>query len=100
MVNSALCLAVYLMADHGYTPEEAIKPFTRLHPCPLTGYVDATWQEPTYKLHVLSCLKGLYKAVDLGFLSAGPMAALVDTFDYFGYVRCDDPRIMNMNQVL
>ena len=90
---------MYLMLDHGYTPEKAMEPFMRLHPCPLTDYVDATWCKPTYKLAVISCLRGLYKAVGLGLVHDGPLSGLIDTFDCLQYENCDNPSVLNMNQV-
>jgi hypothetical protein len=65
MTNTAFNLAVYLMLEHGFTPEQAAQPFICIHPSPLIGFRDATWCDPpTYTLDLVSCLRGFCKGVD------------------------------------
>lgn len=100
VTNSALNLALFLFLEVGYTPEEAIAPFTSISPCPLERYTDATWEAPTYKLEIMSCITGLQKAIEAGFLSGCISASsFVDNFDCNGYEEFDDPLVLNMNQV-
>eukprot|EP00284_Hemiselmis_tepida_P008511 CAMPEP_0174932792 /NCGR_PEP_ID=MMETSP1355-20121228/41425_1 /TAXON_ID=464990 /ORGANISM="Hemiselmis tepida, Strain CCMP443" /LENGTH=473 /DNA_ID=CAMNT_0016179243 /DNA_START=155 /DNA_END=1573 /DNA_ORIENTATION=- len=91
--NTAMMLAVYLMLDHGFSPEDAILPFARIGPTPFEGFRDATWAKSTFDLHPLSCIKGLKRAVDLGWLGARP----VDDFDVAEYDMYDQPCAFNLN---
>ena len=95
ITNTALCLGAYLMLEHGFSPKEALHPFRQL---PVYGHRDATWAEPTFVLHAISCLEGLRKALDLGLITRSP-ASFIDDFDCDLYDACDDPAILNLNQV-
>uniref|UniRef100_A0A6T8N459 protein-tyrosine-phosphatase n=1 Tax=Hemiselmis andersenii TaxID=464988 RepID=A0A6T8N459_HEMAN len=93
--NTAMMLASYLMFDHDRTPEEAIYPFARIGPTPFECYRDATWATSTFDLHALSCLKGLRRAADLGWLGQSP----IDHFDVAEYETYDDPRAYNLHLI-
>jgi len=94
--NTALMLAAYLMVHHSYSPDDALRPFARISPTPFLPYRDATHVEPqNFQLHAISCLRGLHRAMRLGWLGAQP----VHDFDIETYERLDEPSCLNMNQV-
>mmetsp|Transcript_16437 Transcript_16437/g.41535 ORF Transcript_16437/g.41535 Transcript_16437/m.41535 type:complete len:504 (+) Transcript_16437:127-1638(+) len=93
--NTAMMLAVYLMFDHNMSPEDALYPFLRIGPTPFEGFRDATWGKSTFDLHPLSCIKGLRRAADLGWLGVSP----VDDFDVAQYEMYDDPRAFNLHRI-
>jgi hypothetical protein len=99
MTNTAFNLAVYLMLEHGFTPEQAAQPFICIHSLPLIGFRDATWCDPpTYTLDLVSCLRGFRKGVDACLTGHVPHR-LVDDFICRQYDELDDPGVLNMNQV-
>ena len=99
ITNTAFSLAVYLMLEHNYTPEQAAQPFTSIRPSPLVGFRDATWCDPpVYTLDLLSFLRGVRKGVD-ACLTGIPRDLLVDRFDCDTYEHLDNPASLNMNQV-
>jgi hypothetical protein len=100
--NSAINLAAYLMLECGFSPEEAIAPFTSFSPCPLRGFRDATWGKPTFLITALDCLRGLRKALEHNLvpgLAAQPCLSLVDDFDADKHGVHSDPLQYSMNQV-
>ena len=99
ITNTAFNLAVYMMLDHNYSPEQAARAFTCIRPSPLVGFRDATWCDPpTYTLDLLSLLQGFRKGVDAG-LAGHPRERLVDDWDCDAFEHLDNPAILNMNQV-
>jgi hypothetical protein len=97
LTNTAFNLAVYLMLEHGLTPEAAVRPFLRVTPSPLLEFRDATWMRSTSTVSMLSCLRGLRKALDLALIP-NPHS-IVDTFDCEEYDICDEPTTFNLNRV-
>mmetsp|Transcript_6359 Transcript_6359/g.15474 ORF Transcript_6359/g.15474 Transcript_6359/m.15474 type:complete len:438 (+) Transcript_6359:147-1460(+) len=95
LTNTALMLAAYLMIDHGMTTDEAIYPFVRIAPAPFEGYRDATWCNQTFHLHAASVLRGLERAIGLGWLGELP----ADDFDVEEYEYYDNPTAFNLNQI-
>jgi hypothetical protein len=98
VTNAAMNLGIYLMLEHGFSPEDAVRPFARVTPSPLRGFRDATWLAPACTVDVLSCLRGLRKALDTGLLPSPHN--LVDSFDCALYDACDEPSFLNLNQVM
>jgi hypothetical protein len=99
VTNTAFSLAVYLMLEHGFTPEQAAQPFICIHPSPLIGFRDATWcNPPIYTLDIVSCLRGFRKGVE-ACLTGHVLKQLVEDFDCETYDRLGEPFVLNMNQV-
>jgi len=94
--NTAFLLGCFLMVDCGKTPEQAWQPFSNIGPgkaqdgIPFETYHDATYCQKEYGLTILSCLKGLHKAMALGWYS-------VKGFDSADYLLLDDPSFADMH---
>ncbi len=99
ITNTVLCLGAYLMLEHGYSPMEAMKPFLSIRGCPLQGFQDATWAEPTFALDAISCLEGLQKALSQGLICESP-GDFINDFDCVSYDCLDDPKHLNLNKVM
>lgn len=64
--NSILLCSTWLLITQGKTPEQAYAAFQNVKPA-LVPYRDASLGPPSYPLTVLHCLKGLSKAISLGW---------------------------------
>jgi len=56
--------------------------------------------KPSFTLHAISCLKGLKRATELGWLShTGVVENPIDCFDTVSFLLLDDPSRFNMNLI-
>ncbi|KAJ1343644.1 hypothetical protein BSLG_001792 [Batrachochytrium salamandrivorans] len=65
--NSAFLICSYMMIVQRNTPEEAYQSLMGISP-PFVPYRDAGYGAATYHITVLDCIRGLYKALQLGLL--------------------------------
>lgn len=66
--NAAFLLSAYLVIDHGFAPQDAVKPFETILHSPILPFRDATFAPSTFPLSITDCLRGLNKAMNLGWL--------------------------------
>ena len=59
-------MACYQVVSRGLTPEDAYRPFVGIYP-PFTPFRDASFGVCTYNLTILDLLRGLSKAMQVGF---------------------------------
>ncbi|EKX35466.1 hypothetical protein GUITHDRAFT_45586, partial [Guillardia theta CCMP2712] len=84
VTNAAFLLSAYIMLRRGLTPEAAYAPFQRMKASPIKPYRDASHCPSEYDLPILDCLRGLLRAVKLGWFN-------LDKFDLDDYVRWNHP---------
>ncbi|KAJ3228853.1 Dual specificity protein phosphatase cdc14a [Chytriomyces hyalinus] len=65
--NAAFLMCAYMMLVQKQTPEEAFYPLINVNP-PFIPYRDAGYGAATYHITILDCLKGVYKALNLGLI--------------------------------
>ncbi|KAI8619655.1 dual specificity protein phosphatase, partial [Chytriomyces sp. MP71] len=65
--NAAFLMCCYMLLVQKKKPEEAFQPLQGILP-PFVPYRDAGYGAATYHITILDCLKGLYKALNLGLL--------------------------------
>ena len=90
LTNSVYLLGAFLIMDRGQTPQEAWQPFEQLKGR-LEMYRDATFLKPTFRLTVLDCLHGLWRAKSLGWTNA---------FDMMEYAHYDNPLEGDLHEVV
>lgn len=78
--NAACLLACFMMLVHGKSANEAWLPFTKASP--FVPYRDATTAQCSYPNTILDCLRGLEKAIKLGWFD-------FRTFDIRDYEHCE-----------
>jgi len=88
--NAAFLMAAYLMLDHDMTPERAWAPFAIVRGDAFATYRDATFLDQSYDLPILECLRGLSRAVRLGWYNP-------KTFDLAEYEHLDHPGNADMH---
>ncbi|KAI8827916.1 dual specificity protein phosphatase [Chytriomyces cf. hyalinus JEL632] len=65
--NAAFLMCAYMMLVQKQTPEEAFQPLVGVSP-PFVPYRDAGYGAATYHITILDCLKGVFKALNLGLI--------------------------------
>jgi cell division cycle 14 len=91
--NASFLLGAFLVINFGWTAEQAAEPFTGpTAPFKLRPFHDATFMNSSYELKLNSCLKGLYRAFQLGWYDRR-------TFNIDRYQRLDDPAGGDMHQL-
>ncbi|KAI9341203.1 dual specificity protein phosphatase [Obelidium mucronatum] len=65
--NAAFLMCTYMLLVQKKKPEEAFQPLVGINP-PFLPYRDAGYGAATYHITILDCLKGLYKALNMGLL--------------------------------
>ncbi|GBG28720.1 Dual specificity protein phosphatase CDC14A [Hondaea fermentalgiana] len=95
--NAAFLISCYAMIYLGRTPEEAYAPFINVHP-PFPPFHDATPFECTYKLSVLDCLQGVYKAMQHNFFNFSTFD--VEEYEHFEQVEAGDLNWIMPNKFL
>ncbi len=80
--NCAFLIASFLVIEVGFSAEQAWEPFQRMGNDAFATFRDASTGPQDYNLTPLSCLKGLEKAISLGWYS-------YDTFNIEAYERYD-----------
>jgi len=81
--NAAFLLGAHLLLQHAHTPDAAARPFTTIHGIPIVPFRDATFVKSSFPLTVLDCLRGLRRAVEMGWFRLGE-------FDVDAYEALDD----------
>ncbi|KAI9338105.1 dual specificity protein phosphatase [Zopfochytrium polystomum] len=66
--NAAYLMCAYMLIGQKKTPEEAFQPLVGISP-PFLPYRDAGYGPATYHITILDCLKGLYKALQIGLVN-------------------------------
>ena len=92
IANACLLLSSYLLIEHHMTPDEALKPLRSLLPT-LKPYRDASSFPSTYDLKVSSCIKGLYRAMNLGWYNP-------DNFDAADWGKYEQVENGDMNWLI
>ncbi len=83
--NASFLLGAFLMINHSWTAEQAAQPFTGPSaPFKLMPFRDATFIDVYYELSLLSCLKGLCRALQNGWFE-------LRSFNIDRYQALDDP---------
>jgi cell division cycle 14 len=90
--NCAFLLSAYLVIEHGYTPDQAWAPFTKITGNPFLSFRDATYCDQDYELTIHACLQGLHKAMQTGWYSP-------TSFDAVDYDFLENPAHGDMHQV-
>lgn len=85
--NSAFMMCAYAIIYLGRTPEEAYRPFQGVYP-PFPPFHDASPCVCTYNLTVLDVLRGMYKAMKLGYFNFDTFD--VEEYEHFEKVECGD----------
>ncbi|KAJ3072920.1 Dual specificity protein phosphatase cdc14a [Podochytrium sp. JEL0797] len=65
--NAAFFMCAYMLLVQKKKPEEAFQPLVGVNP-PFLPYRDAGYGAATYHITITDCLRGLYKALNLGLL--------------------------------
>ncbi|TPX65905.1 hypothetical protein CcCBS67573_g07984 [Chytriomyces confervae] len=73
--NAAFLICAYMMLVQKQTPEESFHPLVGVHP-PFVPYRDAGYGAATYHITILDCLKGVYKALNLGLIHVENLDAI------------------------
>ena len=92
IANAIMFISSYIMIENKCTPMEAYSQFTKFTKC-LKPYRDASSFPSTYDLTVLSCLKGLYKGLQLGWYNP-------DTFDADDWNKYEQVENGDMNWII
>lgn len=66
--NTAFLLACYLLLEHKYTPQKALKPFINIYPYPFRNYRDPSYEISNETISIRDCIYGLYKAIQYNWL--------------------------------
>jgi cell division cycle 14 len=67
LTNTAFLLASFLVVELGYSPEQAVDPFTQIAPSPFCPFRDATYHRSTFDLTILDCCQGLQTGINKGW---------------------------------
>eukprot|EP00887_Chlorella_sp_A99_P005476 scaffold1.g5476.t1 len=87
--NAAALMGIFGVLMLGMTPEEAYAPVARLEP--FVGFRDASCGMPSYQLPVLSVVRGMYRAKEVGFINWHRGEAFdVDEYEHFEQVENGD----------
>jgi cell division cycle 14 len=91
--NASFLLGAFLVINFGWTAEQAAEPFTGpTAPFKLRPFHDATFISASYDLSLLSCLKGLCRAMQLGWYGRR-------SFNIDRYQRLDNPAGGDVHQL-
>jgi cell division cycle 14 len=90
--NCAFLLSAYLVIEHGYTPDQAWAPFTKITGNPFLSFRDATYCDQDYQLTIHACLQGLHKGMQAGWYNP-------TSFDAVDYDYLENPAHGDMHQV-
>ncbi|TPX36254.1 hypothetical protein SmJEL517_g01462 [Synchytrium microbalum] len=85
--NAAFLMCCYMLIVHRQSPDEAFRPFQNINP-PFLPYRDAGYGAATYHITVLDCLRGLYKALNVGLLDLDALD--LDAYEFYEKVENGD----------
>ncbi|KAI8849206.1 dual specificity protein phosphatase [Chytridium lagenaria] len=83
--NAAFLMCAYMMIVQKKTPDEAYQPLVGISQ-PFLPYRDAGYGAATYHITILDCLRGVYKALQLGLLDLEN----IDPDEYEFYERVEN----------
>ncbi|KAJ3110520.1 Dual specificity protein phosphatase cdc14a [Phlyctochytrium bullatum] len=83
--NAAFLMCAYMMIVQKKTPDEAYQPLVGISQ-PFLPYRDAGYGAATYHITILDCLRGMYKALQLGLLDLEG----IDPDEYEFYERVEN----------
>ncbi|CAD6195718.1 unnamed protein product [Caenorhabditis auriculariae] len=92
-VNAAYVMAAYLIIYHNYTADNAYLVIEAAQPPKFIGFRDAAMSHPSYFLHVHDVLRGVEKALQLGWLD-------FTDFDYLEYERYEKVENGDFNWII
>eukprot|EP00403_Amphidinium_massartii_P015592 CAMPEP_0178415158 /NCGR_PEP_ID=MMETSP0689_2-20121128/23409_1 /TAXON_ID=160604 /ORGANISM="Amphidinium massartii, Strain CS-259" /LENGTH=461 /DNA_ID=CAMNT_0020036473 /DNA_START=97 /DNA_END=1482 /DNA_ORIENTATION=+ len=90
--NAAFLICAFRVGVHGVTADEAFAPFKDVYP-PFLPFRDAVPGPSAFNLTILDCLRGLRKAMELGWIH-------FSTFDLAWYEYYSDPDKADMNWII
>mmetsp|Transcript_14268 Transcript_14268/g.21571 ORF Transcript_14268/g.21571 Transcript_14268/m.21571 type:complete len:488 (+) Transcript_14268:25-1488(+) len=90
--NAAWLIAAFMVIVHGQTPEQSYAPLKTMYP-PFKPFRDASTTPSFYDLSILSCLKGLHKALRLKFYN-------YNSFDANSYLHFEQVENGDFNWII
>mmetsp|Transcript_52988 Transcript_52988/g.124131 ORF Transcript_52988/g.124131 Transcript_52988/m.124131 type:complete len:448 (+) Transcript_52988:70-1413(+) len=90
--NAAFLICAFRVAVQGLTADDALEPFQHVYP-PFLPFRDAVSGPCSFNLTILDCLRGLRKAMELGWIH-------FSTFDLSWYEYYSDPDKADMNWII
>ena len=81
-------------------PSDVADRFSWLEQGSLESYRDATFSQPTFRLHLIDCWRGLHKGMQLGWVRYGGSGYMWGMIDAEEYEHYDHPANGNLHEVV